>query len=71
MKPVAWRIEQRTGRYTFTEHECNLGLFEGARIVPLVIPDEFRKLIAYELADAGFFDAGKYVSNGGDLVDGE
>lgn len=63
MKPVAWRIEERTGRYVFTEHECNISLYEGANVVPLVIPDEFRKLIAYELSDAGFFDAGKYVLN--------
>lgn len=64
-KPVAWRIEERTGRYTFTEHECNLGLFKGAHIDPLVIPEQYRKVIAYELAEAGFYDAGLLVLNGG------
>jgi hypothetical protein len=64
MKPVAWRIEERTGRYTFTEHECNLGLFKGAHIVPLVIPDEYRKLLAYELADAGYVNAANLLLDG-------
>ncbi|AQG98305.1 hypothetical protein A9R05_05320 [Burkholderia sp. KK1] len=64
-KPVAWRIEERTGRYTFTEHECNLSLFKDAHIDPLVIPDEHRKAIAYELSDAGFHDAAKLLLNRG------
>ncbi|GJH04996.1 hypothetical protein [Paraburkholderia terrae] len=34
-EPVAWRIEHRPGRYTFTEHEENLKLDAGANIVPL------------------------------------
>jgi hypothetical protein len=33
--PVAWRIEQRAGRYTFVEHVENLKLYAGANIVPL------------------------------------
>ena len=32
---VAWRIEQRAGRYTFVEHVENLKLYAGANIVPL------------------------------------
>jgi hypothetical protein len=33
--PIAWRIEQRPGRYTFAEHVENLRLYAGANIVPL------------------------------------